>query len=277
VGALETEIHLGRGFSPLDPRFKALSPMGQERVAQTARATFRESRAAGLAANREQTALNKEAKDAFLALDPDKRVAFDPMTADLAEVLGDPRYAGVSRGGRLAIAAEWQKSKAAWDKGHGLKEGAFVQRAMNVAEGLGWVQKGQKNERGKNFETAMKAEYVDWASREENAGKAGPSKAEADAMIRRALEFGEQDIDPSSAMPAWLQRQRDMYAWEAKQKGVPFTSKGFEKKQPAAKVLAEQGIGDGPSSDGKVKVRRKSDGVVGRVTNPDPTLYEVIP
>ena len=270
VSALETEIRPRPRVLPARPAIHGAVPDGPGAGGADRSSDLpRVPKAAGLAANREQTAINKEAKDAFMALDPDKRVSFDPMTADLAEVLGDPRYAGVSRGGRHAIAGEWQKSKAAYAKGHGLNEGEFIRRASDLAEGLGWIPQGKKTDKAQNFEIAMRAEFVDWASHDENAGKRGPSKEEADAMFRRALEYGEQDIDPTSKMPAFLQRQKDMYAFEAKQKGVPFTTKGFETKQPAEKLFKTRGVGE-PAGDGKVKVRRKSDGVVGRVTNPDP-------
>jgi hypothetical protein len=259
LGAIESDLARGRGLSRISGPYTKLSPQGQGDADKMALAAWRSSKAASAEDRRLQADLNRNAVATFRAVETleQKAAVTDEQIKTMFPDADDTT--------RKQIQAERNAAKTAWQKGHGLTEKQFIDQAVVLAVGLGWVPKGKRSERAKLFEDAMRVEYAEWGARDENQGKK-PSQAEADEMFRRALRYGEQAVDPTRTMPEWMQSQPDMYAFEAKTKGVPFTDKGFEKKQPAEKL-----------TKGKVRVRRKADGVEGFVTNPDLSVYEVIP
>ena len=124
------------------------------------------------------------------------------------------------------------KTAVAKDRGVGLQE--FEKEARTIAEGMQWDLKtgGQ----GALFVDHMTVQWMKWKNDPANAGKPVPTDADAYQMFRKALRAGEQAVNKDRTMPAWLQSQPNMYAWEAQKSGVEFTTEGFS-DQPGLSLL----------------------------------------
>ena len=263
VGRLETRIYQGGGLSRISPDYKALSPRGQAHVEQLAAAERRSSRSASLDEQRAQRELDAAAVLRFRALDLKDQVSVNPNGDDLADRLGDPEFAGVSRKARDAIAVELKGAKKAWQRDQGVSERDFMAEADDLAVRLNFKKKGVRTEKSELFEAYLRTAYRDWAAAQPEDGPQKPTIEQKNAMIRAALDYGDSG--------GWHMGS-NRFRFQAKP-GEKFTTEGFEDEQKGHRALEAAGIG----APKKVKVRRLADGVEGMVTNPDPSLYEVIP
>lgn len=220
LGRLEQTIYRGGGLSRTSDDYQALSDEGKAIVENKAKAQANTQKALASEERRQQAEEDRRLKALFDSLPTEEQVKLDVST--------DKRFSTGSETAILVIKGDQKKVSAVVQKGAGVDMQKFVVEATDTAKGVYSSDK----KKAEAFVAHMKSQFVEWKLQPGNENR-NPTPAESYEMMKTALTKGERARSEGFLQP-------NMYAWEAKQKGVAFTSEGFEGDQPGLKVLNER-------------------------------------
>ena len=191
----------------------------------------------------------------YAAKDTEEQVRLDPRKMshkELAAALGKSEYESISDKAVDEMVIVRKGALKAWNKDGGEAEKAFRREVDDVAVGLGLKSKktGSKTADSERFDAFLSSEYRKWREAQKEDGPAAPSPAERDAMLRRAMDYGDKGGTHISS---------NKYRYQVTP-GDEFTTEGFEKDQRGHKKL--EGIR--PSSGSVPKATRVQGAEIGQ-------------